>query len=425
MAPTSPYSPVSPVGAYPAYPTDARPSMLPTYNRTAYSQGSLPGYSYDGLDTSTYGANDGSRSWSTTSRPSTAVSYYQQDGSATYDYPTPISRISGESTEPLSPLDMSALQYSLPLPLERRLPAPNLVGSPIAPDNDMRNPISARLSSLSINGPYTRSSNASWALDGVERRQASIHDLAEASMMLPPVTRGLTALATTLPAMNQDTAPISTAMFVSSPGNENLSHIQASTGALQPAYYAVSTSTLPSLTTGMLPPTNYTRYNGTTNSSLPVNNTSDRTDSSSYYGWTSSGTSTDTLPLITTLDSSNSSSSITTAPQSTAGAARRYSTDGSANSSTHHTTGYPPLHHPRPKIVPSTPHATTLEKHDRVQQQHKDDQHHRRIASSARKLVSASSGSGSGSSSSGSGSSSSSSEKQGKKSGRKPSKGGV
>jgi hypothetical protein len=105
----------------------------------------------------------------------------------------------------------------------------------------------------------------------------------------------------------------------------------------------------------MLPPTNYTRYtaiNGS-NSSLPVINTNDRTDTPSYYGWTpTNASSTEVLPVINTVE---------VTPQSHAGADRK-------NSSAQLSTGYPPLHHPRPKIIPSTPHATTLEKHDRVQQ---------------------------------------------------------
>ncbi|KAH0279821.1 hypothetical protein KCU91_g1447, partial [Aureobasidium melanogenum] len=247
---------------------------------------------------------------------------------------------------------MSTLQHSLPLPLERRLPAPNFVGTPITFDNDIRGPISARLSSLSISGPYSRSNSASWTSDGIERRQPSIHDLAEASMMLPPVTRGLHATAATLPALSHDNAPMSTAMFVSS-GSAGL--LQASTSTAQPAYYSATTSALPSLTTEMLPLTNYTRYTAinSSNSSLPVINTNDRTDTPSYYGWTpTNASSTEVLPVINTVE---------VTPQSNAGADRK-------KSSAQLSTGYPPLHHPRPTIIPSTPHATTLEKHDRVQQ---------------------------------------------------------
>ncbi|CAD0101144.1 unnamed protein product [Aureobasidium mustum] len=352
LAPISPYSPVTPNGTgYPAYPTDDRSSSVPGYGRSGYPQTSLPAYSYE-MDTPAYAVSDDSRSWTTGSRSSTGVGYFQQESPATYDYSTPISRISSDSSEPLSPLNMSTLQHSLPLPLERRLPAPNFVGTPVTSDNDVRSPISARLASLSISGPYSRSNSASWPTDGIERRQPSIHDLAEASMMLPPVTRGLHATAATLPALSHDSAPMPTAMFVSS-GSDGL--IQASTSTTQPTYYSATTSALPSLTTGMLPPTNYARYTAinNSNSSLPVINTSDRTDTTSYYGWTPTNTSsTEVLPVINTVE-------IT--PQSNAGAERR-------NSSSQLSTGYPTLHHPRPKIIPSTPHATTLEKHDRVQQ---------------------------------------------------------
>ncbi|KAG9960838.1 hypothetical protein KCU61_g6173, partial [Aureobasidium melanogenum] len=352
LAPISPYSPVTPNGTgYPAYPTDDRSASVSLYGRSGYSQASLPAYSYD-IDTPTYAVSDDSRSWTTGSRPSTGVSYFQQESPASYDYSTPISRISSDSSEPLSPLNMSTLQHSLPLPLERRLPAPNFVGTPITFDNDIRGPISARLSSLSISGPYSRSNSASWTSDGIERRQPSIHDLAEASMMLPPVTRGLHATAATLPALSHDNAPMSTAMFVSS-GSAGL--LQASTSTAQPAYYSATTSALPSLTTEMLPLTNYTRYTAinSSNSSLPVINTNDRTDTPSYYGWTpTNASSTEVLPVINTVE---------VTPQSNAGADRK-------KSSAQLSTGYPPLHHPRPTIIPSTPHATTLEKHDRVQQ---------------------------------------------------------
>lgn len=324
---------------------------MPVYGRSGYPQTSLPAYSYD-IDIPAYAVSDNARSWTTGSRSSTGVSYFQQESPASYDYSTAISRISTDSSEPLSPLNMSTLQHSLPLPLERRLPAPNFVGTPVTSDNDIRSPISARLSSLSISGPYSRSNSASWASDGIERRQPSIHDLAEASMMLPPVTRGLHATAATLPALNHGSTPMSTAMFVSS-GSDGLN--QASTSTAQPAYYSATASALPSLTTGMLPPTNYARYTAinNSNSSLPVINTSDRTDTTSYYGWTpTNASSTEALPVINTVE---------VTPQSNAGADRR-------NSSTQLQTGYPPLHHPRPKVTPSTPHATTLEKHDRVQQ---------------------------------------------------------
>lgn len=345
------------------------------------------------MDTPTYAVSDDSRAWTAGGRSSTAVSYFPQESPATYDYSTPISRISSDSNEPLSPLNMSNLQHSLPLPLERRLPAPNFVGTPITADNDIRSPISARLSALSISGPYNRSNSASWAVDGTERRQPSIHDLAEASMMLPPVTRGLNGTTATLPALNHDVTPMGTAMFVSS-GSDGLASIQASTGAAQPTYYTATTSALPSLTTGMLPPTNYARYTTINNSSpsLPVTNTSDRTDPTSYYSWTPANvSSTEALPVINTIE---------VTPQSSAGADRR-------NSSTQLPTGYVPLHHPRPKIVPSTPHATTLEKHDRVQ--HKDGKNQRPSSASGQHKTS-------------SGSSSASS---GKKSGHRPSKGSL
>ncbi|TIA50449.1 hypothetical protein D6C77_09228 [Aureobasidium pullulans] len=394
MAPISPYSPVSPTGTgYPAYPTDDRSSSVPAYGRTGYPQTSLPAYSYD-IDTPTYAISDDSRAWTTGHRPSPAMSYYQQESPASYDYPTPVSRISSDSNEPLSPLNMSTLQSSLPLPLERRLPAPNFVGTPITPDNDIRSPISARLSSLSISGPYGRSNSASWGVDGVERRQPSIHDLAEASMMLPPVTRGLTGSTATLPALGQDTTPMSTAMFVSSHGSDNMASLQASTGAPQPNYYSAGTSALPSLTTGMLPPSSYTRYTAinNSNSSLPVINTNDRTDATSYYGWTpTNANSTEALPTINNVEAT---------AQSTAGVDRKYTpTQLSAR--------YPPLHHPRPKVVPSTPHATTLEKHDRVQQ--KDEKHQRPSSGSSQHKPS----------------SGSSSSTHGKKSGHKPSKGSL
>ncbi|THZ17686.1 hypothetical protein D6C89_08658 [Aureobasidium pullulans] len=393
MAPISPYSPVSPTGTgYPAYPTDDRSSSVPAYGRTGYPQTSLPAYSYD-IDTPTYAISDDSRAWTTGHRPSPAMSYYQQESPASYDYPTPVSRISSDSNEPLSPLNMSTLQSSLPLPLERRLPAPNFVGTPITPDNDIRSPISARLSSLSISGPYGRSNSASWGVDGVERRQPSIHDLAEASMMLPPVTRGLTGSTATLPALGQDTTPMSTAMFVSSHGSDNMASLQASTGAPQPNYYSAGTSALPSLTTGMLPPSSYTRYTAinNSNSSLPVINTNDRTDATSYYGWTpTNANSTEALPTINNVEAT---------AQSTAGVDRKYTpTQLSAR--------YPPLHHRRPKVVPSTPHATTLEKHDRVQQ--KDEKHQRPSSGSSQHKPS----------------SGSSSSTHGKK-GHKPSKGSL
>jgi hypothetical protein len=392
MTPISSYSPVSPNGnGYPTYPTDDRSTSLPAYGRSVYPQTTLPAYSYD-IDTPAYAVSDDSRSWTTGGRSSTAVSYFQQESPVSYEYSTPISRISSDSNEPLSPLNMSDLQHSLPLPLERRLPAPNFVGTPITSDNDTRSPTSARLASLSISGPYSRSNSASWGVDGIERRQPSIHDLAEASMMLPPVTRGLNGTTATLPALNHDSIPMTTAMFVSS-GGDGLA-MQASTGAEQPTYYTATTSTLPSLTTGMLPPTNYARYTAinSSNSSLPVINTGDRTDQTSYYGWTPTNTSSaEVLPVINTVE---------VTPQSNAGAERRYS-------ATELSTGYPPLHHPRPKIVPSTPHATTLEKHDRVQQ--KDAKSQR--PSSASSQHKSSSGSSSASSS--------------KKSGHRPSKGSL
>jgi hypothetical protein len=384
---------VSPSGnGYPAYPIDDRSTSVPAYGRSGYPQTTLPAYSYD-IDTPTYAVSDDSRSWTNGGRSSTAVSYFPQESSASYDYSTPISRISSDSNEPLSPLNMSNLQHSLPLPLERRLPAPNFVGTPITSDNDIRSPISARLSNLSISGPYSRSNSASWAVDGIERRQPSIHDLAEASMMLPPVTRGLDGTAATLPALNHDTIPMTTAMFVSS-GSDGLTAIQASTSAAQPTYYTATTSALPSLTTGMLPPTNYARYTAinTSNSSLPVINTGDRTDPTSYYGWTpTNASSTEALPVINTVE---------VTPQSSAGSERRHS-------STQLSTAHPPLHHPRPKIVPSTPHATTLEKHDRVQQ--KDGKNQR--PSSASSQHKSSSGS--------------SSANSNKKSGHRPSKGSL
>lgn len=344
------------------------------------------------MDTPTYAVSDDSRSWMTGSRSSTAVSYFPQESPATYDYSAPISRISSDSTEPLSPLNMSNLQHSLPLPLERRLPAPNFVGTPITADNDIRSPISARLSALSISGPYSRTNSTSWSVDGTERRQPSIHDLAEASMMLPPVTRGLNGTTATLPALNHDVTPMTTAMFVSS-GGDNLASIQASTGAAQPTYYTATTSALPSLTSGMLPPTNYARYTTINNSnSLPVVSTGDRTDTTSYYSWTpTNASSTEALPVINTVE---------VTPQSSAGADRR-------NSATQLPVGYTPLHHPRPKIVPTTPHATTLEKHDRVQQ--KEGKNHRPSSASSQHKTS-------------SGSSSASS---GKKSVHRPSKGSL
>ncbi|CAD0115448.1 unnamed protein product [Aureobasidium uvarum] len=391
LAPVSPYSPVSPGGnGYPAYPTDDRSSSVPAYGRSGYPQTSLPAYSYD-IDTPTYAVSDDSRSWTTGSRSSTGVSYYQQESPGSYDYSTPISRISSDSNEPLSPLNMSNLQHSLPLPLERRLPAPNFVGSPITPDNDVRSPISARLAGLSISGPYSRNNSTSWAVDGIERRQPSIYDLAEASMVLPPVTRGLNGSAATLPALNHDSTPMSIAMFVSS-GTEGLVH--ASTSATQPAYYASSTSALPSLTTGMLPPTDYARYTAinTSNSSLPVISTSDRADTTTYYSWTPTNAgSTEALPVLNTVE---------VTPQTSAVSNRKYS-------SAQLSTGCSPLHHPRPKIVPSTPHATTLEKHDRVQQ--KDGKSQRPSSASSQHK-------------SAPGSSSSSSNK---KSGHRPSKGSL
>ncbi|KAI4722623.1 hypothetical protein E4T48_01212 [Aureobasidium sp. EXF-10727] len=391
LGPASPYSPVSPSGnGYPAYPTDDRSCSVSAYGRSGYAQTSLPAYSYE-IDAPTYAVSDDSRSWTTGSRSSTGVSFYQQESPASYDYSTPTSRISSDSNEPLSPLNMSNLQHSLPLPLERRLPAPNFVSTPITPDNDVRSPISARLAGLSINGPYSRGNSASWAVDGTERRQPSIHDLAEASMMLPPVTRGLNGTAATLPALNHDSAPMSTAMFVSS-GNDGL--IQASTAATQPSYYTATTSALPSLTTGMLPPANYARYTAinNSNSSLPAINTSDRADTTAYYSWTPTNAgSTEALPIINTVE---------VTPQSSAACDRKYS-------SAQLSTGYPPLHHPRPKIVPSTPHATTLEKHDRVQQ--KDGKSQRPSSASSQHKSS------SGSSSSGSN----------KKSGQRPSKGSL
>ncbi|KAI5202647.1 hypothetical protein E4T39_04654 [Aureobasidium subglaciale] len=393
MAPISPYSPVSPNGGgYPAYPSDDRSSSAPAYGRSGYSQTSLPAYTYD-IDAPTYAASDESRAWTSGNRSGTAVSYYQQESPSSYEYPTPVSRISSDSNEPLSPLNMSTLQSSLPLPLERRLPAPNFVGTSITPDNDIRSPISARLSSLNINGPYSRSNSGSWAVDGVERRQPSIHDLAEASMMLPPVTRGLVGNPATLPALGQDTTPMSTAMFVSTPG-DSLAAIQASTGAAQPTYYTATSSSLPSLNTGILLPTNYARYTAINNSSpsLPVLNTSDRTDSTSYYGWGSATAgSTEILPIINTAE---------TTTQSTAGADRKYTPTQVA-------ARYPPLQYPRPKIVPSTSHASTLEKHGRVQQ--KDDKQHRPSSGSGQqKTASGSSGSN-----------------HGKKAGHKPSKGSL
>ncbi|KAI5198852.1 hypothetical protein E4T38_07291 [Aureobasidium subglaciale] len=393
MAPISPYSPVSSNGGgYPAYPTDNRSSSVPAHGRSGYSQTSLPAYTYD-IDTPTYALSDESRAWTSGNRTGTAVSYYQQEGSSSYEYPTPVSKISSDSNEPLSPLNMSTLQSSLPLPLERRLPAPNFVGTSITPDNDIRSPISARLSSLSISGPYSRSNSGSWAVDGVERRQPSIHDLAEASMMLPPVTRGLVGTSANLPALGQDATPMSTAMFVSTP-NDNLAAIQTSTGAAQPTYYTATSSSLPSLNTGMLLPTNYARYTAINNSdpSLPNMNTNDRTDPTSYYGWGSTTASgTEVLPILNTVEATT---------QSTAGADRKYT---SAQVSAR----YPPLQHPEPKIVPSTPHATTLERHGRTQQ--KDDKQHR-----------PSSGSGQQKNTSGSLSSN-----HGKKSGHEPSKGSL
>jgi hypothetical protein len=212
-------------------------------------------------------------------------------------------------------------------------------------------------------------------------------------MMLPPVTRGLNGTAATLPALNHDTIPMTTAMFVSS-GSDGLAAIQASTGAAQPTYYTATTSALPSLTTGMLPPTNYARYTAinNSNSSLPVINTGDRTDPTSYYGWTSTNaSSTEALPVINTVE---------VTPQSSGGSERRHS-------SIQLSTGHPPLHHPRPKIVPSTPHATTLKKHDRVQQ--KDGKSQR--PSSASSQHKSSSGS--------------SSANSNKKSGHRPSKGSL
>jgi hypothetical protein len=391
--PISSYSPVSPSGnGYSAYPIDDRSSSVPAYGRSGYPQTTVPAYSYD-IDTPTYAVSDDSRSWTTGGRSSTVVSYFPQENPASYDYSTPISRISSDSNEPLSPLNMGNLQHSLPLPLERRLPAPNFVGTPITSDNDIRSPISARLPNLSISGPYSRSNSASWAVDGIERRQPSIHDLAEASMMLPPVTRGLNGTAATLPALNHDTIPMTTAMFVSS-GNDGLAAIQASTGAAQPTYYTATTLALPSLTTGMLPPTNYARYTAinSSNSSLPVINTGDRADPTSYYGWTpTNASSTEALPVINTVE---------VTPQPSAGSERRHS-------STQLSTAHPPLHHPGPKIVPSTPHATTLEKHDRVQQ--KDGKNQR--PSSASSQHKSSSGS--------------SSANSNKKSGHRPSKGSL
>lgn len=395
MTPISPYSPVSPGGSYPAYPTDDRSSSVPAYGRSGYPQAPLPAYSYDTLETPTY-VGDDSRSWATSHRPSTAVSYYEQETPTAYDYPTPVSRISSGPSEPLSPLNMSTLQSSLPLPLERRLPAPNLVGSPISPDNDIRGPITARMSSMCISGPYSRSNSASWAVEGVERRQPSIQDLAEASMMLPPVTRGLTN-PSTLPAPTHEiVTPMTTAMFVPSQNSDDLTSVQASTSATQPTYYTTNTSALPSLTTNMLPPTNCTRYTAINNSasSLPLITPSpDHQRPDTYYSWTP--TTSTNVPDTT----APAPLKLIDQPQSTAGADRRAST----------TARYPPLHHPRPKIVSSTPHATTLEKADRVQQQQQTkNEQNRRPSSGGNKAANTVGGS-----------------QQQKKSGHKPSKGSL
>lgn len=154
----------------------------------AYSQPQPTSPSYDRLDHYTFDLPNSpttnllepqfvdDRAW----RPSTSMNGYPPLGPVTsVDIPY-------RTSDNLAPLNIQSVP---PPPIERRLPAPNFVGTPMSPES-ITSPtagVSGRLANLSISGSQfqPRSDNMSTI-----RRPNSIQDLENASVMLPPMSRG-------------------------------------------------------------------------------------------------------------------------------------------------------------------------------------------------------------------------------------------
>lgn len=145
-------------------------SFSPSYSRAALSDQTFEDYQYplqhlNTAQSESQFADD--RAW--TDRPSTSMNALETAYGSSY-----------RLADALAPLSLSSLQGPPP-PIERRLPAPKLVGTPISPDS-ITSPtasVSGRFASLSISGPGRHSTKTAVG------RQNSIQDLANASIMLP------------------------------------------------------------------------------------------------------------------------------------------------------------------------------------------------------------------------------------------------
>ncbi|KAF1347595.1 hypothetical protein BDV97DRAFT_370508 [Delphinella strobiligena] len=116
------------------------------------------------------------RSW----RPSTSINGYPSlSPVVSLDLPY-------RAADNLAPLNIQSVP---PPPIERRLPAPNFVGTPMSPES-IASPtagVSGRLANLSISGGQAQSRDDNHS---TTRSRNSIHDLTNASVMLPPMSRG-------------------------------------------------------------------------------------------------------------------------------------------------------------------------------------------------------------------------------------------
>lgn len=216
------------------------------------------------------------RVW-TTHRPS-QTGYANLTPVTSYDslYHAPMPRIITNS-ETLAPLSMASLQSGLSIAGDRRLPAPNLVGTPMPAE--LASPtasVSGRFASMSLGGPQPRNSIENNNNFPPTSRQKSIQDLANASVMLPPVSRDYKTIAP---------APLDQAYLFSNASAEDL-------------YAACTTATISSSYATSLPP-------------MPPMLPSSSSNGSRY---TSIPTSTPTISTIVTSDRPASRHNLTSRP---------------------------------------------------------------------------------------------------------------
>lgn len=346
----------------PPYPYDHRTSFPPT---------SLSQFTLDVVDSipvpvapsvsdgSSFGSVWSHDSERTNTSVTTLGGYYDGASVVSYESMYPLQRTTSNTSDQYSPLNLTPIHSTLPPPPERRLPAPNFVGTAMTPDSpDLHTSIRGRLASLSLSGLHNRNVMP-WNMEpqappGSSTRQPSLQGFPSPTVVLPSVSRGFMnpdTVSATFPHDNGATGYL----FSPSTSAPDLS-LPLTSG---PPFYG--NAALPPLTTApMLQPLQpLTRYPSISLTSPPLPRIIPDTPrhpsspDADPYAWTTTTTTTtnsDRRPSVAAAEDENATGS--------SSSSKRYAALAAVATATTTATAAP-LYHPQPQI----PHqARSLER---------------------------------------------------------------